>query len=110
MEYKFDVEFLEPAREFLEQVDPKARNKIYYNIWKSRLLNDKELFKKLSDEIWEFRTLHKRTYYRLFAFWDKSDKETLVVATHGLIKKTDRTPITDIERANYLRIKYFKEK
>ncbi len=40
MEYKFDVEFLEPAREFLEQVNPKARNKIYYNIWKSRLLNE----------------------------------------------------------------------
>ena len=34
------------------------------------------------------------------AFWDKSDNtETLVVATHGMIKKTDKTPKAEIEKA-----------
>ncbi|MCZ2101260.1 MAG: type II toxin-antitoxin system RelE/ParE family toxin [Chitinophagales bacterium] len=61
-----------------------------YNIWKARSSNDNERFKKLQDEIWEFKTKYNKTYYRLFAFWDKSDKtDTLVISTHGMIKKTD---------------------
>ena len=92
-EYKFRVEFLEEAKEFLDKLDKKARDKIVYNIWKARSTNDKELFKKLQDEIWEFRTKYNKTYFRLFAFWDKTDKnETVVISTHGLIKKTDKTP------------------
>ncbi|MFE3869276.1 type II toxin-antitoxin system RelE/ParE family toxin [Flavobacterium sp. LS2P90] len=80
-------------------------------MWKSRSVNDKELFKKLDGEIWEFRTLYNKQYLRLFAFWDKSVKQdTIVIATHGIIKKTDKTPKTDIERAESLRIKYFNEK
>lgn len=28
------------------------------------------------------------SYFRLFAFWDKTDKsDTVVISTHGLIKK-----------------------
>jgi hypothetical protein len=37
--------------EFLENLDEKVRDKIIYNITKSRFSNDKELFKKLKDEI-----------------------------------------------------------
>lgn len=71
---------------------------------------DKELFKKLDNsEIWEFRTLYKGTAYRLFPFWDK-DSETLVVATHGIIKKTQKTPSKEIARAEEMRRKYFEAK
>ena len=91
-DYKFRVEFLEEVNEFLAGLDEKARDKIIYNIRKARSNNDKELFKKLQDEIWEFRTKFNKTYYRLFAFWDKQDKvDTVVISTHGLIKKTDKT-------------------
>ena len=111
MAYKFRVEFLEEAKEFLDGLDEKARDKIFYNIWKARSTNDKELFKKLQNEIWEFRTLFKKTYYRLFAFWDKDEKiETVVIATNGLIKKTGKTPKGEIEKAERLRENYFKEK
>ena len=110
-EYKFRVEFLEEAKEFLDEVEEKARGKIVYNIWKSQSSNDKELFKKLQDEIWEFRTKYNKVYYRLFAFWDKTDKDdTIVISTHGLIKKTDKIPKSEIDRAEKLREKYFKEK
>ncbi len=68
MDYKFKVEFLEPVLEFLENLDPKSREKILYNIWKSRSVNDNELFKKLDGEIWEFRTLYNKQYLRLFCF------------------------------------------
>lgn len=110
-EYKFRVEFLEDAKEFLDKLDEKARDKIVYNIWKARNTNDKELFKKLQDEIWEFRTKFNKTYFRLFAFWDKTEKTyTVVISTHGLIKKTDKIPKSEIERAEKLREKYFSDK
>ena len=111
MDYKFRVEFLEEAKEFLDGLDEKSRDKIVYNIWKSRSTNDKELFKKLQDEIWEFRTKYNKAYYRLFAFWDKLEKnDTVVISTHGLIKKTDKIPKSEIEKSERLREKYFNEK
>ena len=80
---KFQVQFLEEAAEFPGNLDEKARDKVIYNIKKARLSNDKELFKKLKDEIWEFRTLFNRTHYRLFAFWDKTGQtETVVISKH----------------------------
>lgn len=110
-DYKFRVEFLEEAKSFLDKLDEKARDKIVYNIWKARITSDKELFKKLQDEIWEFRTKFNKTYYRLFAFWDKNNKsDTVVISTHGLIKKTDKIPKIEIERAELLRKKYFNDK
>jgi phage-related protein len=108
---KFKVEFLEEALVFLDSLDEKVRDKIIYNITKTRFSNDKELFKKLTDEIWEFRTLFNKVHYRLFAFWDKSEKKDIVViSTHGLIKKTDKTPQGDLDRAERLRKKYFELK
>jgi len=56
---KFEVLFLEPAKVFLDKLDEKSREKVLFNIRKSREVNDPELFKKLSQEIWEFRTLYK---------------------------------------------------
>ncbi len=110
-DYKFRVQFLEEAKSFLDKLDEKSRDKIIYNIWKARSTNDKELFKKLQDEIWEFRTKFKKTYYRLFAFWDKIDNaDTIVISTHGLIKKTDKIPKSEIERAEKSRQKYFNDK
>ena len=110
-EQKFRVEILEEAKQFLDNVDEKSREKIIYNIWKAQRTNDNELFKKLQDEIWEFRTKYNKTYFRLFSFWDKSDKEdTIVVSTHGIIKKTDKTPKKEIEKAERIRLQYFNEK
>ena len=71
---------------------------------------DNELFKKLGNtEIWEFRTLYNKTYYRLFAFWDK-ESNTLVVATHGIVKKSQKTPPNEISKAESIRKKYFEIK
>ena len=108
---KFEVVFLTEAREFLLELDEKSRDKIIFNIDKAQIKNDNELFKKLKGEIWEFRTLFNKTYFRLFAFWDKFEKaETLVLATHGIIKKTGKTPDKEIEKAENIRLKYFELK
>ena len=108
---KFDVIFLTEAREFLLSIDEKSRNKIIFNIDKAKIKTDNDLFKKLKGEIWEFRTLFNKTYFRVLAFWDKEDnQQTLVLVTHGIIKKTDKTPEKEIERAEQIRLKYFKLK
>ena len=110
MEPKYRIEFLDEAVEFMNELNEKAREKIYYNLKKAQITNDNSLFKKLNNEIWEFRTLYNRTYYRLFAFWDKTDKkDTLVIATHGIEKKTQKTPKKEIRKAESLRKKYFDE-
>ena len=110
MEPKYKVEFLDEAVEFLESLDEKTKAKILYNIRLSQFKNDNELFKKLTDNIWEFRTLYNKTYYRFFAFWDKTNKqETLVISTHGTEKKTGKVPKNEIQKAENLRTNYFNQ-
>lgn len=111
MKPNFNVELLPDAIEFLENLEDKAREKIYYNIKKSQFVHDKELFKKLNDSIWEFRTLYNSKTYRLFSFWDKTaDEETLVIATHGILKKTQKTPQKEINKAEEVRKQYLENK
>ncbi len=111
MKQKFDVILLGEVWDLLDMIDEKSKDKIFYNIDRAKYVNNPELFKKLDDLIWEFRTKHKKTYYRLFSFWDKTDKtETLVIATHGIIKKTNKIPKTEIEKAKVIMKQYFEEK
>ncbi|HXU28366.1 MAG TPA: type II toxin-antitoxin system RelE/ParE family toxin [Bacteroidia bacterium] len=111
MDILFEVIFLDEAFEFLNSLDRKHAGKIVYNIRKSQSVHDPELFKKLNEEIWEFRTLYQGIQYRLLAFWDKTGaKETLVVATHGFIKKRSKVPGNEIQKSEQLRIKYFENK
>jgi phage-related protein len=108
---KYAIIFLEWAKEFLDTLDDKTRKKVMYNIWKSREVSDPELFKKLDGNIWEFRTKFMTNQIRLLAFWDKTEKEeTLVVATHGFVKKTQKTSKSEIEKAEEIRKQYFKKK
>lgn len=108
---KFDVIFLTEAREFLVALDEKTRNKIIFNIDKAKVKNDNELFKKLKGEIWEFRTLFNKKHIRIFAFWDKTDSvATLVLTTHGIIKKTGKTPEKELEKVEKIRALYFELK
>jgi phage-related protein len=107
----FEIVLLPEVQEFLETLEPKIREKVYYNLKKSQFIYDKELFKKLNEFIWEFRTDFNNNAYRLFSFWDKTDKkETWVVATHGILKKTQKTPIKEIKKAEEIRKQYFISK
>jgi phage-related protein len=108
---KFEIDLLPEAVEFLVNLDDKAREKIYYNIRKAQSTNDNELFKKLNENIWEFRTLYNGKAYRLFSFWDKTENtETLVIATHGILKKTQKTPAKEIKKAEEIRKGYLQNK
>ena len=109
MKNNFDVELLPEAQKFLDELDEKVRKKVYFNIKKSQMTNDKEVFKKLSDAIWEFRTLYNSNSYRLFAFWDNYQK-SMVLATHGIMTKTQKTPKKEIEKAEEIRKQYIQYK
>jgi phage-related protein len=107
----FETKFLEEADEFISKLDRKTISKLFYNIDLAEKKQDPKLFKKLKDEIWEFRVRFSGVQIRLLAFWDKTDnKQTLVFATHGFIKKVDKVPVNEIERANKIRIRYLENK
>ena len=107
----FQVRFLQEADKFIAGLNPKAARKVFYNIDLAEQSNDPKLFKKLQKDIWEFRTKFGSIHIRLLAFWDKDNEtETLVFATHGFIKKVDKVPANEIERAINIRKKYFESK
>lgn len=111
MRQKFEVILLGEVWDLLDTIEEKAKEKILYNIDKSKYGNDPVLFKKLDDDIWEFRTKYSKTYYRLLAFWDKTEKtDTLVVATHGIIKKTSKVAKAEIDKSREIMKLYFKQK
>jgi phage-related protein len=104
----FETKFLDEADEFIAKLDLKTIKKMLYNIDLAEQTNDPRLFKKLQGDIWEFRTKYAGMQIRLLAFWDKTEsKDTLVVATHGFIKKVDKIPANEILRAIKLRERYF---
>lgn len=107
----FQIILLEKAKMFLQDIPKQAQKKVLYNIWRvAGGEKNKELFKKLENtDIWEFRTLYNGIAYRLFAFWD-TGKDTLVVATHGIIKKTQKTPRKEITKAETIMKQYFEFK
>ncbi len=107
---RFGLELMDPAKEFINALPQSVRKKIYYNINKIQTGTiSAELFKKLENtDIWEFRTLYDGKAYRLFAFWD-TRIDTWVVATHGIVKKSQKTPAKEIAKAERLRQLYFEK-
>ena len=92
---RFKVIMSSEADAFLDTLRQDVKDKIIYNVDDT--------------DIWEFRTLYKGIQYRLLAFWD-TDAETLVIATHGFVKKTQKTPRKEINKAEAVRILYFNSK
>jgi hypothetical protein len=47
----------------------------------------------------------------MLAFWDKTDNtNTLVISTHGFVKKQSKVPDNEISKAVTQRKKYFHDK
>tara|TARA_B110000971_G_C19576337_1_gene305327 strand:+ start:204 stop:530 length:327 start_codon:yes stop_codon:yes gene_type:complete len=104
----FKTLFLEEARNFMANTDAKTIKKIIYTIEIAERTKDPRLFKKVHENIWEFRIRYGKQQIRLLAFWDKSkSQETLVVVSQGFIKKTSKIRSTEINKALKLRADYF---
>ena len=103
----FKTIFLESADEYIRTLDIKTHKKLFQNIRIAEQTNNPKFFKKLNKDIWEFRVRFSSKQIRLLAFWDKRDKEnTLVIATNGFTKKTQKTPKKEIEKAEQIMKKY----
>lgn len=102
---------MDAAEKFMFSLPEKVQKKITYNLLRIEGGEvNSELFKKLENtEIWELRTLFDGICYRMFAFWDK-EIGALVVVTHGLVKKTQKTPKKEIAKAEAIRKEYFNSK
>lgn len=110
------VEYVElddkkPFEEFIFSLTVKERAKIFETIdyfleLKGRNLAIKtSLSKHLEDGIFELRTSIKDKIARSLYFYQVGAK---IVITHGFIKKTQKTPRKEIERAKKLREQYIK--
>lgn len=107
--YKFDVEFLAEAYNFLQTLNIKTQEKILENIRIARFKTDPKLLKKIDREIWEFRTRYSSKQIRLLAFWDKR-KNALMICTHGFVKKTNKIPAKELKKAKQIRNNYLTRK
>ena len=95
------------VEEFLDPLPGKVAQKI---VWVLKLLEDLEMipatyFRKLpgTEEIWECRIQFGSNIYRIFCFFTGSSE---IILTHGHVKKSRKTPITEIERAESYRRDY----
>lgn len=100
----------EPAKEFLESLDTKMRAKMLRTILMLQN-NGYELrepySKHLNEGIFELRAKVGTDISRVMYFFVIGRK---VVLTNGFIKKTQKTPQDEIERAKIYRVEYLSRK
>lgn len=112
----FQIEFYEtengvqPAKEFLLSLDTKMRAKMV-NIISILQDNGYELrepySKYLSEGIFELRARVGSDITRVLYFFYVDSR---IVLTNGFIKKTNKTPIREIEKAKKYKADYLKRK
>lgn len=97
--------------DFYKTLDKKSQIKVD---WTIQLIEYQELvpiqyFKKLSDTdgIWEIRVKISSNAFRILCFFDGGK---LIVLENGFKKKTQKTPKTEIEKAERIKKQYFDEK
>lgn len=104
------VKLLDEATEYFEQISDKIKDKFFKSFEKVETGHKGDWFKPLEDGIWEFRERDSQKFYRIFAFWDANQEtQTLIIGTHGIDKKSNKTPRKEIEKAKLVRSKYFEQ-
>ena len=100
-----------PVQDFLDALPGKVAQKV---VWVLRLLEDIEMvpaiyFKKLvgTEDIWECRIQFGSNAYRMFCFFADN---SVVILTHGFIKKSQKTPKSEIEKAEAYRRDFLKRR
>ena len=93
-----------PIQDFLDSLPGKVAQKV---TWVLKLIEDMDVvpatyFKKLTgtEDIWECRIVFGSNAYRIFCFFAGN---SVVVLTHGFVKKSQKTPKAEIEKAQYYR-------
>jgi phage-related protein len=100
-----------PVAEFLDGLTPAQAQK---TAWVIELIQSLErpptkFLKKLvnTDDIWEIRVEIQGNIFRLLSFFDEG---SLLIANHGFVKKSQKTPAKEIKVAQERRVEYFSRK
>lgn len=99
----------EPAIDFLESLDPKMKAKMTKMIYLLQVNGNKlrePYTKYLRDGIFELRAKEGSDITRVLYFYMSGNKAVL---THGFVKKTSKTPPSEIERAIKYRDDYLNQ-
>jgi len=98
-----------PAQEFIDTLQKKDQKKVSALLTRLAdygMLGNEEKFRKLEGkaaDIWELKSFQ----VRILCFFDK---ERLLLLTHGFIKKSRGTPVSEIDKALRLRKEYVEGK
>ena len=93
VQYFEDDQGRQPAREFIDGLDPKMRAKVFGRL-------PTPFARHLENGIFELRTPQGSNITRLLYFFFVGNR---AIVTNGFVKKTQRTPRKEIERAKKFR-------
>lgn len=98
-------------KDFYLQQPQEVRNKINYvlRFIETQQVIPQKFLKSIenSDGIFEIRVMYEGNIYRIFCCFDAG---ALIVLFHGFQKKTQKTPLREIKKAERIKKEYFKSK
>lgn len=96
-------------RSFIKKQSSKVQKKI---IWTLRIIEELEVIPKQylkhlknTDGIYEIRVQVSGNIYRVFCFFDDNN---IVVIGHGFQKKSQKTPKSEIRKAEKIKVAYYE--
>lgn len=98
-----------PVQEFIDSLEKKDQKKVVALLVRLAdygMLGNDQKFHKLEGkgvDIWELKSFQ----VRIFCFFDK---ESLMILTHGFVKKARETPTAEIDKAIRLRKEFIEGK
>ena len=97
--------------DFYNKQNLKVQNKIDWTVTfiQSTKIVPEKYFRHLTktDGLWEIRVSANNGIFRIFCFFDKGN---LIVLLSGFQKKTQKTPKSEIKRAEKLKREYYENK
>jgi phage-related protein len=95
--------------EFYNKQTQKVQQRI---LWTIRIIRDisfvpEKYLKHILGGIYEIRVSSGNNIFRIFCFFDQGQ---LVILLNGFQKKTQKTPVDEIERAKKLKKQYYEDK
>ncbi|MEO1010731.1 MAG: type II toxin-antitoxin system RelE/ParE family toxin [Bacteroidota bacterium] len=111
-EFKRTIEIFENHFwDFYNKQNKKVQGKIDWTvtmIQTTKIVPEKFLkHLKSTDGLWEIRVSANNGIFRIFCFFDKGN---LVVLLSGFQKKTQKTPKSELKRAERLKKRYYEQK
>ncbi|MBZ0183619.1 MAG: type II toxin-antitoxin system RelE/ParE family toxin [Melioribacteraceae bacterium] len=100
-----------PVIEFFDSLNGKQVQKITWvlELFEEMSVVPKQYFKKLknTDDIWEIRITFSGDIFRILGFFESNNN---FVLTNGFIKKSQKTPQSEINLAEERKRNYFERK